>query len=157
MPEQAVRQPASAAIWNPGAESPAGVATRAATRRVRRRGSARGLAGLAVATLVWLWHPLLGVVAGGLAAATLLLALAAPGTLYPRLETALAAFARAVGLTVSSVALTALYLIVFAPLGLALRATGRLRVDLALAPDGTTYWRPADAGRPEERRHERQF
>ncbi|MFP3940532.1 MAG: hypothetical protein ACLF0P_09525 [Thermoanaerobaculia bacterium] len=157
MTEQAVQKPASEAIWSPHGASSASVPARTAVRRVRGRGAARGLAGLAVAALVWLWHPLLGALAAGLAGATLVLALVAPEALYQRLEAALAAFGRALGLAVSWVTLTVLHLAVFVPLGLVLRATGRLRLDLALAPDEPTYWRPADAGSPQERRHERQF
>lgn len=150
MPSNPTRRPASAAIWSWSPAPPA-------PRRGYRRALLRGGLGLVVATLVAVWKPVLGAIAAGLALLLLAVALASPQNLYPWVERALAAFARAVGLAVSWAALSFVHVLVFLPLGLFLRATGRLRITRYPDPGVASYWRPADRPRPGAGRYERQF
>lgn len=147
------RERASAAVWRwrPGesADPPAG--------GVRRHGLLRGALGLGVAALLALWQPVLGAVAAALAVAFLAVALASPRRLHPRLERVLEGFARALAAAVSWATLTLVHLLVFLPLGLLLRATGRLRFVRTPDPGASTYWRAPDTARPDARSHERQF
>jgi hypothetical protein len=110
-----------------------------------------------VAALLAFWKPLLAAVAATLALALLAVALASPRGLYPRVERGLAAFARAVGLGVTWITLTAVHLLVFLPLGLLLRATGRLRITRSPDPAAATYWRLPDRPRAGAGGYERQF
>jgi hypothetical protein len=152
MRDEANRGRAAAAVWSWRREEGSAPAPDEA-RRVRRRGLVRGGIGLLVAGALALWKPLLGAVAAGIAVLLLAVALLAPGTLYPRLEGWIAAFARGVGVAVTWVTLTLVFVLVFLPMGLLLRATGRLRIAPGLDPEAPTYWRPADP----PGRHERQF
>lgn len=152
MPSNPTHQPASAAIWHWRAGSAAAPAGRA-----RLRGLARGAVGLAVAALLALWKPVLGAVAAALALLLLAVALASPRGLYPRVERGLAAFARAVGLAVTWITLTLVHVLVFLPLGLLLRTTGRLRITRSPDPDAASYWRPVDRQGGGAERYERQF
>lgn len=155
MSDEAGHAHASAAVWDwrrdvEGASAAEGAA------RARRGGLLRGGVGLLVAAALALWKPVLGIVAGALALTVLAVALLAPRTLYPRLEGWIAAFARGVGVAVSWVTLASVHLLVFVPLGLLLRAAGRLRIEPGpnpVDPEATTYWRPADS----IARHDRQF
>ena len=153
MSSDPTHQPASAAIWTwrPAPTDPV------AARRTRLGVFVRSGIGLVLAALLALWKPVLGAVAAGLALLFLTLALASPRGLYPRVERGVAAFARAVGLAVSWITLTLVHFLVFLPLGLLLRATGRLRITRSPDPGAASYWRPADrkGGGPE--RYERQF
>jgi len=152
MPSNPTHPPASAAIWSWRAPAP----DPSAGPRARRRALSRGGLGLAVAALLALWKPVLGAVAAALALLLLAVALASPRGLYPRVERGVAAFARAVGLAVSWITLTLVHFLVFLPLGLLLRATGRLRITRSPDPGAASYWRPADRPGPAER-YERQF
>ncbi len=152
MAGEARHERVSAAVWDwrrdvEGASAAEGAA------RARRGGFLRSGIGLLVAAALALWKPVLGIVAGALAFTVLALALLAPRTLYPLLEGWIAAFARGVGVAVSWITLTSVHLLVFVPLGLLLRATGRLRIGPAPDREATTYWRPADS----IARHDRQF
>lgn len=150
---EATHERASAAVWDWRTEVSGLSEAAAGASVVRRRGLVRGGIGLLVAGALALWKPVLGAVAAGIAGTVLALALLAPGSLYPRLEGWIAAFARGVGVAVTWVTLTAVFVLVFLPLGLFLRAAGRLRIAPGLDPEAPTYWRPADP----PGRHERQF
>lgn len=139
-------------MWDPRSGGARASAAEGAAR-ARRRGLVRGALGLSVAAVLVLWHPTLGAVAGAVALVVLLLALLAPGTLYPRLEVWIAALARGVGMVVSQSTLTVVHLLVFVPLGVLLRATGSLRITTDLDRRAPTYWRPPDS----TARHDRQF
>lgn len=152
MLDEANRERAAAAVWDRRREERP-VAGPDDAARARRRGLVRGGIGLLVAGGLALWKPLLGAVAAGIAVLLLVVALLAPGTLYPRLEGWIAAFARGVGVAVTWVTLTLVFVLVFLPMGLLLRATGRLRIAPGLDPEAPTYWRPADP----PGRHDRQF
>jgi hypothetical protein len=113
--------------------------------------------GLAVAVGLWFWKPVLGVVAGGLTVVLLLVALLSPVRVHPRVERGLAGFARGVGLVVSWVTLTGVFFLVFLPLGLMLRALGKLRLDPGLDRSAASYWRAPDTVGAWPERHDRQF
>lgn len=152
MPDGSNRERAAAAVWDWRREEGSAPAPDEA-RRARRRGLVRGGVGLLAAAALALWKPVLGAVAAGIAVLLLALALLAPATALRRLEGWIAAFARGVGVAVTWVTLTLVFVLVFLPLGLLLRAFGRLRIAPGLDPEAPTYWRPADP----PGRHERQF
>jgi hypothetical protein len=70
------------------------------------------------------------------------LALAAPLTAYRRVTGWIDRFARGVGMVVTWVLMTVLYYVVFLPVGLFLRARGRLGITRGADPGRPTYWRP---------------
>jgi hypothetical protein len=151
--------PPSSSIWDWRAEGGA-VDGAAAARAARRRGLVRAVVGLVVAAALWLWKPVLGMVAAGVTLGLLAIALVSPGGLYPKVEGGIAAFARGVGLAVSWVTLTLVFFLVVLPLGLVLRALGKLRLDRG--PDGpdrsaASYWRAPDTAGTSPARHDRQF
>lgn len=152
MPEEATHEQAAATAWDRRREESLSAAPDVA-RRARRRGLVRCGIGLLVAGGLVLWKPLLGAVAAGIAVLLLAVALLAPGSLYPRIEGWIAAFARGVGVAVTWVTLTLVFVLVFLPMGLLLRGAGRLRIAPGLDPEAPTYWRPADP----PGRHDRQF
>ena len=153
MSSDPTHQPASAVIWTwrPAPTDPV------AARRTRLGVFVRSGIGLVLAALLALWKPVLGAVAAGLALFFLTLALASPRGLYPWVERGLAAFARAVGLAVTWITLTLVHVLVFLPLGLLLRTTGRLRITRSPDPGAASYWRPADRQGGRAQRYERQF
>ena len=147
------REPPSAVIWHwrttpvdPGA-----------ARRSRIRGLVRALIALGVAVLLVFWKPILGAVAAGVVLALATVALASPLGLYPAIERSIAAFARAVGKGVGAAALVLLHVLVFSPLGLLLRSTGRLRFARDPRPEASSYWRTPDGPADGSTGHERQF
>jgi hypothetical protein len=113
---------------------------------IRRRGLIGGAIGLAVAALVYfLWKkPVPALV---IAAAALLLSL--PGLIAPRtagrsVARALDRFAHAVGTGVTWVLMTLLYYLLFLPVGLVLRARGKLAITRSPDPRRSSYWISVD-------------
>lgn len=53
-------------------------------------------------------------------------------------------FGCAMGLIVTNVVISAIYYLVFAPIGFLLRATGRDPMERQLLPPGETYWKDAE-------------
>jgi hypothetical protein len=120
----------------------------------------RAGAGLGAALLLAFWKPVLAAIAAALALLLLGAALLSPSVFYPRVERWLAAFAQAVAVGVTWLVLVPVHVLVFLPLGLLLRAAGRLRLDASLDPAAATYWHSADGADGadgEPRSHERQF
>jgi hypothetical protein len=139
---------AASAIWDWRRRPGDGAAE--AARRLRRRGLVQGLVGLAAAAAIGLlWRPRLGWIVGGVAVAVTLLAVAWPAA-YARLATLLERFGHGVGLVVTWLLLPLLYLLLFLPLGLVLRARRRLRLTRRPDPRLASYWRPAAEARPAE-------
>jgi len=114
--------------------------------KIRRRALLGGVVGLAVAALVFfLWKK--PVAAGVIAAVALLLSLpglAAPRTAGRSVGHALDRFAYAVGLGVTWVLMTLLYYLLFLPVGLVLRARGRLGITRTPDPRRSSYWTPVE-------------
>jgi hypothetical protein len=141
MPEPAVEPSAVVWRWRAGDDD----ARRQEIAAARRRGAIGGAVGLAAAAGALLLHrPVLAGVVAALALAAAVLAFAAPLTLYKRLSRLLEAFAHAVGAAVTWVLMTVLYFLLFLPVGLVLRATGKLAFTRFREPDLATYWKPAD-------------
>jgi len=122
--------------------SPAGRA-----RRLRREGAVRAAVGLAAAALLALWKPPFAAVVAAIALVVLVLALASPLGAYARLSGWIERFARGVGTVVTWVLMPLIFYGLFLPVGLLLRATGKLR--LTRSPDRSrpSYWTAPAAGR----------
>jgi|GEM_PF-1949330 len=144
LPEAAPADPVTATVWpwwrdaGSGPDSPTG---RQAASQARRGAALRTLVGLAIAALLLLWKPWLAAVVAVISLLVLALALASPLGLYARFEHALDRLAHGVGLAVTWVLMPILYLVLFLPVGLLLRATGKLRLTRRPDPAATTYWR----------------
>ncbi len=109
-----------------------------------------------VAVALFLWEPLIGVIAGCVTLVLLVIALVSPRGLYPKVERGIGVFARWVGVGVSWVTLTVVFFLVFLPLGVVLRGLGKLRLDVGLDRSAGSYWRPAESSGVAGR-HDRQF
>ncbi len=137
----AASRPAAAAVvwqWRRDDEGAGELARRAAA--ARRKGALGGIVGLAVASGLYFWKPQAAMVVAAVALATTLLALASPLGGFQRLSRALDTFGRGVG-TVSTWLLMGLaYYLLFLPLGLLLRATGKLRISRGPDPRCASYW-----------------
>jgi hypothetical protein len=108
----------------------------------RREGAIGGAVGLtAAAALAFLLHrPGMAVVVAAVALLMALLALAAPLTLYRRLRGLLDRFGHAVGTAVTWLLMTILFYLLFLPVGLALRAMGKLDFTRFADPARASYW-----------------
>jgi len=126
--------------WRAGKNEEPGQAHEAV--QIRRRALLGSVVGLAVAALVlFLWEK--PVAAGVIATVALLLSL--PGLVAPRtagrsVGRALDRFAHAVGLCVTWVLMTLLYYLLFLPVGLVLRARGRLGITRSPDSRRPSYW-----------------
>lgn len=106
----------------------------------RQRGLIGGLLGLLIATAVYfLWRPGLAYVIAGISLALALLALAAPPA-YRRVAGLLDRFGHAVGMAVTWLLMTLLYYLLFLPVGLLLRARGKLAVTKHPDRRLASYW-----------------
>jgi hypothetical protein len=112
----------------------------------RRQGAIGGAVGLAVAAaLAFLLHrrgP--GMVVAALSLLIALLALAAPLTLYRRLAAALDRLGSWVAAAVTWLLMTVLFFLLFLPVGLVMRATGKLTFTRFADPSLGTYWTATD-------------
>jgi len=137
------RQP-SALVWNWRVAAGAGDSGAAAA--ARRQGAIGGAVGLAVAAALawWLHRPVAAAVVAALALAVALLALAAPLTLYRRLRGALDRLGHWVGTGVTWLLMTVLFYLLFMPVGLIMRATGKLVFTRFADPALDTYWTPTE-------------
>lgn len=148
----------SSLIWNWRAAADKG-GTRAAAAAARRQGALGGGIGLAVAAaLAFLLHR--AGLAAAVAAASLavaLLALATPLTLYRRLRGALDRFGHWVGTAVTWLLMTLLFYLLFLPVGLILRATGKLAFTRFADPALDTYWTPTDGRAHTAESYRKQF
>ncbi len=115
----------------------------------RRKGAAGGLIGLTVAAVLFFgFHrPVMAGAVAGIAVLIALLALASPLGLYKGLTRALDAFAHGLGMTVTWVAMPILFYLVFLPVGLVLRARGKLAISKGADPRQTSYWKSTDRER----------
>lgn len=135
----------SAVVWN-WRDGDRG--NREETRRVReaaeirKRGLIGGAVGLTVAALVFfLWKkPELAAVIAGIALLLSLPSLLAPLTAGKSVTRALDRFAYWVGMGVTWVLMTLLYYLLFLPVGLVLRARGRLGITRGYDPHRPSYW-----------------
>ena len=156
-PPAGSRPEAAAAAW-PWRRRAADVeAPRRAAAAQRRRGVIGGVVGSLVALLLWQWRPTMALVVLAIATLLTLLALVSPLGAFRQVSRALEAFARGVGLALTWVLMTVVYYGLFLPVGLLLRARGRLRLRKRLDPAAPSYWTPV----PERQRtldgYRRQF
>ena len=137
------RQP-SALIWNWRAA--AGASDNRSAAAARRQGAAGGAVGLAVAAvLAWFLHRSGAAVAvAALSLAVALLALAAPLTLYRRLRGAFDRLGHWAGTGVTWLLMTVLFYLLFLPVGLFMRATGKLAFTGFADPAADSYWTPTE-------------
>lgn len=123
----------------------------------RRAGLLRAAVGLVVGAVVWaIWRTSFGAVIVGVSVVVGLLALLSPLGAYRVLDRAIAWLGRTIGSAVTWGLMPIVYFLLFLPVGLLLRARGRLRLqggpDKALA----SYWIATDR-RPPAESYERQF
>ncbi len=131
----------AATAWPWRAASAAGPeAHRRRAAAARRAAAWRAAVGLAVAAALAFWKPWLAVVVAAVSLLVLALALASPLGAYARLEGALARFAHGVGMAVTWLLMPLLYYLLFMPVGVALRAAGKLRLTRRPDPRAATYW-----------------
>lgn len=127
--------------WHPGEEPEDARAQEAAA--ARRRGALGGLLGLLVAGAALLFHrPTMAAVVASLALLTTLVALASPLFLYRGLMAGLNVFAHGVGTAMTWMLMTLLFYLLFLPMGLLLRAAGKLDMKSFADPRVPTYWTP---------------
>jgi hypothetical protein len=152
-------QEPSAVIWNWRPEDDAGARARASAA-ARKRGLLGLVVGLAVAALLHHFRPAAGFVAGSVAGIALLfflLAVAAPLTLYPQVMALLDRFGHLVGTAVTWVLMTVLYFVFFLPVGLLLRAGGKLGITTRPDRGLPSYWSAADERQRAPAAYRKQF
>jgi len=150
----------SAVIWSWRQEGDPGAAARAAAAAAgtaRGRGLLGAAIGLAAAAILHHFRPVAGFVVAGIALLFLVIALAAPLTLYPRVMGLLDRFAHAVGTAVTWVLMTLLYYLFFLPVGLLLRAGGKLGITTRFDRGLPSYWSPADERQRAPEAYRKQF
>lgn len=119
----------------------------AADTAARKRGIIGGLVGLVIAAVVYhFWRPGLAYVIAGISLALALLALAAPPA-YRKVAGLLDRFGHMVGMAVTWLLMTLLYYLLFLPVGLLLRARGKLAVTRHPDRRLASYWISTE-GRP---------
>jgi hypothetical protein len=132
--------------WRPAA--PPGAAAEEAARRrarLRREGAVRAAIGLVVAALLALWKPLFAAVVAAIALVLLLVALAAPAA-YAKISGGLERFGHWVGRAVTWLLMPLLFVLLFLPVGLVLRAAGKLRITRGPDPSRASYWDVPEPG-----------
>lgn len=153
-----MRNPSAVAwSWRKSAGPESSRAREAAAARTR--GAIGGAVGLSAAAVVWFFFekPVVAAVIAGIAVAIALTAFLFPLTLYRKLNAGLEAFARAVGTAVTWVLMTALFYLLFLPVGLLLRARGRLGITRKTDPALPTYWAATDGRARTPESYRKQF
>jgi hypothetical protein len=136
-----------------------------AERRAREAAAARqqGVIGGAVGLLVaaafaFLLHrPVAATVIAAISLSIALLALAAPLTLYRRLRDGLDRFGHWVSTGVTWVLMTVLFYLLFLPVGLVMRAAGKLTFTRFADPGLATYWTTIEGHTPSTDTYRKQF
>lgn len=118
----------------------------------RRKGVIGGVIGLAVAAIIYFAFdkPVAAAVVAAIAVVIALLALASPLGLYKGLARALDRFAYFVGSVLTWVLMPVLFYVVFLPMGLLLRARGKLAISKSADPRMPTYWKSTERERTPE-------
>jgi hypothetical protein len=119
----------------------------AANTAARKRGVTGGIIGLLIAALVYhFWRPEPAYVIAGISLALALLAVVAPPA-YRKVAGLLDRFGHMVGMAVTWLLMTVLYYILFLPVGLLLRARGKLAVTRHPDRRLASYWTSTE-GKP---------
>lgn len=148
------RPEAAAAIWAPVGTTVAGNLNSKASK-ARNRGIVRGVVGLVIGGVIYaLWSQVVGSVGLALAAATLVLAVASPLDAYAKVETAVAALAKAVAAAVTWLAMGLIYFLVFTPFGKLTRHGPGDPLRRSADRSVESYWTPRDQV---HRAYDRQF
>jgi hypothetical protein len=118
----------------------------AAARAARVQGAIGGAVGLGIAAaLALLLHRRgMAMVVAAVAVAVALCALVSPLGLYRGLRRALDRFGSWVGTVVTWLTMTLVFYLMFLPVGLILRAAGKLSLTRFADPSRATYWTPTD-------------
>ncbi len=133
--------------WRRARAADAGEVQAKAAAAARRKGLLGGAIGLLAASALYFWldKPRAAAVVAAIALLTTLLALVSPLGGFHRLQLALAAFARGVGVAMTWLLIGLAYYLLFLPVGLLLRATGKLRLTRGLDAARSSYWQEAQA------------
>ena len=152
------RAEAAETIWNWREPKTSPGAVHAAPGAARLRGVVRGL-GVALVglALAWLWSTLVGGIVLTIATITLVAAIASPTGLYAALERALAALARATGVGLTWILMSAIFFLAVSPFGLILRRGRRDAMRRYLESSATTYWSERELGRSASTLRARQY
>ena len=158
-PTNASRPEASAIAWT--WRDRAGLATGALAREARSlrlRGLVGGAIGLAFAALLYfVGHKVRSAeVVAGIAVVLALIALAAPLTVFKKINHYLEIFARGVATGVTWMLMTFLFYVVFWPIGLVLRGGNKLAITKGPDKRLPSYWISTDREHPLES-YKRQF
>ena len=149
MPEPRVQSRAEASSvawsWRDRAAGEAAARVREAAAN-RRKGVIGGVIGLTIAALIYFVfdRPVAAAVVAGIAVVIALLALASPLGLYKGLTRALDRFAYFVGSALTWILMPVLFYLVFLPMGLLLRARGKLAISKSADPRMPTYWKSTE-------------
>lgn len=138
----------SAVAWDWRRRAPGPVADRSReAAAARTRGAIGGAVGLAAAALVYFYFekPAAAAVIAGIAVTIALIAFLFPLTLYRKLNRGLEVFAHGVGTAITWVLMTLLFYLLFLPVGLFLRARGKLAITKRADPKLPTYWTATDS------------
>jgi hypothetical protein len=147
---------AARAVWDPLRDPAVDRARRAAA--ARRRGLIQaGIGFAAAAILAWRFGSVPAGIAAGIATVVGLLALVSPLGGLARVDRGVGRFAGWVGTAVSWLLMTPFYYLVLTPLGLLLRARGKLRIRRRPDSRATTYWTELPPKPPGTAPYERQF
>ena len=141
-PREQIGIAASSAAWSWRDRAAANEQARAREAKAqRRKGLIGAVIGLAVAALLNYWdRPVAALVIAGIAIAIALIAVVSPLGLFKTLSRGLDQFAHAVGSGVTWVLMPILFYLVFLPVGLFLRARGRLAISRRADRRLPTYW-----------------
>ena len=150
------RPEAAATVWRWRSAADPDAPRRAAAAE-RRRGLVGGAIGTIAAVLLWQWRPAMGLVVLAIALLLTLAALVSPLGLFRRIRRVLEAFGRAVGVALTWALMTIVYYGLFLPVGLLLRARGRLRLRKRLDAAAPTYWTKVPERPASLDRYRRQF
>jgi hypothetical protein len=133
--------------WRRARAADAGEAQAKAAAAARKKGLFGGVIGLLAAAALYFWldKPRAAAVVASIAVLSTLLALVSPLGGFHRLQRALAVFARGVGLAMTWFLMTLAYYLLFLPVGLLLRAGGKLRITRGRDAARASYWQEAQA------------
>jgi hypothetical protein len=153
-----IRNP-SAVAWSWRKSAGLGDARAREAAAARTRGAIGGAVGLAAAAVAWFFFekPVAAAGIAGIAAGIALIAFLFPLTLYKKLNHGLEVFAHAVGSAITWVLMTVLFYLLFLPVGLVLRARGKLGITHGADPKLSTYWTATDGRARTPESYRKQF
>jgi hypothetical protein len=144
--------------WREKAGNPEAARAREAAA-ARKQGLVGLSIGLAVAMIFYfaLGRHRMALAVAAVAAVLALVAFLFPLTLHKKIAAGLAAFGHAFGTAVTWILMTFLYYVLFLPVGLFLRKTGKLRIAGGPERAASTYWTSTEERQPTLESYRRQF